>query len=226
MLALLGDARKTPLHRSVVIVGRSSMQNWLLAQLIDERLGCDCQVRPVYQFNGVSAPQDAIVLLDVEGMSTNHVGAHARAVLANGPHRSIALMNAEESSVEELAYAPGVRGVFFRDTSQDNLLKGLRVMLAGDYWLPRSVLTAHFERTRFEVVAAGRAVALTRKEAETLNLLVGGHSNNAIARRLSVSPHTVKTHLYHLFRKIGAANRVQAVKWAMQDVSHSDRGPG
>jgi LuxR family transcriptional regulator of csgAB operon len=64
---------------------------------------------------------------------------------------------------------------------------------------------------------------LTRKEIDTLKLLVGGHSNNHIARTLSVSPHTVKTHIYNLFRKLHVGNRVQAVNWALQNIEGVER---
>lgn len=221
MAAVLEEARRATAKRSLVIVGRRSMQNSLVAGVIDERLGCGCQVRPICQWNSLSAASGAMVLLDAEGMSTQDIHRHARAVLAGGASR-IALINVEESEAAELAYSPGVRGIFFRETSQENLLKGLRAILAGAYWLPRRVLETHFEKTRGETRPASLgAVQLTRKETETLELLVGGHSNSIIARRLGVSPHTVKTHLYNVFRKIGVKNRVQAVKWGMDHLGSS-----
>ena len=117
-----------------------------------------------------------------------------------------------------------VQGVFFRDTSRENLVRGIQAIFAGEYWLPRDVLSRHFARTRRAhrlALVRDSAVELTRKETETLELLLGGHSNGAIARRLGVSPHTVKTHLYNLFRKIGARNRVQAVNWAMRNIDRA-----
>lgn len=218
MAAVLEEARRARTERSMVIVGRRSMQNSLVAGVLDERLGCACQVRPLYQLNGLPVASGAMVLLDAEGMSIPDVDRHARAVLASGACR-IALMNVEERDADALAYSPGVRGIFFRDTSQENLLKGLRAMLGGAYWLPRKVLEAHFERTRESRSASTLADPLTRKETETLKLLVCGHCNGVIARRLGVSPHTVKTHLYNVFRKIRVTNRVQAVKWGMDHLA-------
>jgi LuxR family transcriptional regulator of csgAB operon len=217
MAAVLEQTRDAQVGRGVVIVGQRSVQNGLVASMIDERLGCGCEVQMIGG-KSESIPGGAIALLDVDGMSTRDIAGHADSLLASGSYRSIALMNADEGSVGRLACSPGVRGVFFRDTSQEQLLKGLRAMMGGEYWLPRSVLAAHFENTRAATATASNRVELTVKETETLKLLVGGHSNIAIARRLGVSPHTVKTHLYNLFRKIGARNRVQAVKWAMKNL--------
>jgi LuxR family transcriptional regulator of csgAB operon len=80
----------------------------------------------------------------------------------------------------------------------------------------------HFDRAQRRGFIA-KGIGLTPKEAETLMLLVRGDGNNTIARRLGVSPHTVKTHIYHVFRKLGVNNRVQAVNWATQHAESLDR---
>jgi DNA-binding NarL/FixJ family response regulator len=210
---------RTKSFTSVVIIGRLSMQNWLVAGLIDERLGCSCHVRPIYQSDAAPAFDAAIALVDIEGMSVNHVNGYARLLQTSGAYACIALMNAEQWNIEALAYLPGIRGVFMRNTSREHLLKGLRAMMAGEYWLPRHLLASHFERTRPQAAGTGRNFELTHKEIETLRLLSGGYSNIAIARRLGVSSHTVKTHVYNLSRKIGVHNRVQAAKWAMENLA-------
>lgn len=217
MAAVLEEVRAAQPERSVVIIGQRSVQNRLVADVIDERLGCGCHVRPIVEFHGLPAAQGALALLDVEGMSAREIDVHVRALMASGRYDSIALMNADECSVWQLACAPGVRGVFFRETSREHLINGLKAMLGGEYWLPRSVLAAHSEETCHGNARHEERTELTRKEAETLELLAAGHSNSVIAHRLGVSPHTVKTHLYNLFRKIGAKNRVQAVKWGIEN---------
>ena len=55
------------------------------------------------------------------------------------------------------------------------------------------------------------AEPLSPREVEVLRLLAAGHPNSEIARTLFVAPGTVKAHLNHIFRKLEAANRVQAV---------------
>jgi LuxR family maltose regulon positive regulatory protein len=66
------------------------------------------------------------------------------------------------------------------------------------------------------VVVAGLVEPLTAREVEVLQLLVGGAPNRAIAEQLVVTPETVKKHLSHLFDKLGAANRTQAVARARE----------
>jgi hypothetical protein len=138
MAAALQQAREAQPGRSVVIVGQRNVQNGLVASMIDERLGCGCEVHAIVG-RRESIPRGAIALLDVDGMSTGDIAGHAASMLASGVYRSIALMNADEGSVGRLASSPGVHGVFFRDTSEEQLLKGLRAMMGGRTpWLQRS----------------------------------------------------------------------------------------
>ncbi len=203
---------------SVVIVGRLSVQNWLIVALLEQRLGTKCEVRPMTQSYVVPFPGDAIVLVDVEGMTLAQIGRQAHLLLAHGPLRGIAVINADEANVHALAYVAEVRGIFYRSITPEQLVKGIKAMMLGEYWLPRKVLERHFQKTRPLAGLQSGSVTLTEKETETLRLLTGGYSNSAIARRLGVSAHTVKTHLYNLSRKIGARNRVQAAKWAMENL--------
>lgn len=202
-------------NAAVVLIGRHSMQNSVLAALVREQLGCACEVRGLYQMNGTAVPFGALALLDVEGMPVVDIEGCLDALYANESYRGVALFNVDEAKVGEFVL-PGVKGVFFRDVSPAHLIKGIRAVFAGEYWLPRRVLEAHFARSRPERVRFNtKSIDLTPKESETLRLLMHGNGNNAIALHLGVSPHTVKTHVYNLFRKLGVKNRVQAVNWAM-----------
>ena len=55
---------------------------------------------------------------------------------------------------------------------------------------------------------------LTKREQEILTQLTTGEPNSIIASRLHLSEHTVKNHMYNIFRKIGVKNRLQASNWA------------
>jgi LuxR family transcriptional regulator, maltose regulon positive regulatory protein len=70
--------------------------------------------------------------------------------------------------------------------------------------------------SRGGVVVAGLVEPLTARELEVLGLLAAGAPNRAIAEQLVVTQETVKKHLSHLFDKLGAANRTQAVARARQ----------
>jgi LuxR family transcriptional regulator of csgAB operon len=59
---------------------------------------------------------------------------------------------------------------------------------------------------------------LSSREMEILALISIGASNEEISEKLYISPHTVKTHLYHIFKKIKVPSRLQAALWAAKNI--------
>jgi LuxR family transcriptional regulator of csgAB operon len=218
-------ARRATPKGGVVLIGRNDFQNKLLARLIAERIGCSCLVRSIEDLSGPSVDADVLALLDVEGIAAPELNVRLRALAACASVRNIALINADEGvSFEQIVACPGIKGIFCRETSEENFVKGIGAILNGECWLPRRMLFALWEQTSaHKRPFPTETTLLTRKEIDTLKLLVGGHSNNHIARTLSVSPHTVKTHIYNLFRKLHVGNRVQAVNWALQNIEGVER---
>lgn len=199
----------------IILVGKSDLQTDLLLSLLRRSLAVDCVVCAADQLPGNVAP-DSLYILDLallgaDGASTLlHAlkpGDQLRAVLINvdAPHNQAAL-----------AALPGVRGLFPRQVGEDQFLRGVQAILDGEYWLPRHVLCTHLENTRQlrPAPAAASHIKLSRKERQLLTLLSQGCSNDVIASRLAISPHTVKTHFYNLYRKLQVRNRVQAATWA------------
>jgi DNA-binding NarL/FixJ family response regulator len=64
--------------------------------------------------------------------------------------------------------------------------------------------------------AALTELGISPREVEVLDLLAAGHANKVIARRLAISPNTVKTHVARLFEKLGTQSRAQAIAKARQ----------
>lgn len=62
--------------------------------------------------------------------------------------------------------------------------------------------------------AAIRALGLSPRECEILEALTAGESNKELARRLGISPNTVKTHIARVYEKLGVQRRVQAIEKA------------
>lgn len=80
---------------------------------------------------------------------------------------------------------------------------------AGNRLTPRTV-AGPFERNQ----AAIRSLGLTSRECEILGLLASGESNKEMARRLAISPNTVKTHVASVYAKLDVQKRMQAVEKA------------
>ena len=114
----------------------------------------------------------------------------------------------------------GVRG-FFYDTDQgDIILKGICALKKGEIWVARSDLMKYVSQKHHQTpLLEEMAGLLTRREKEILLLLASGATNEEISRMLFVSPHTVKTHIYNILRKLGVKNRLQAALWAAKHLS-------
>jgi DNA-binding CsgD family transcriptional regulator len=70
---------------------------------------------------------------------------------------------------------------------------------------------------KFEInTQAQRSLGLSGRELEVLALIAAGQSNKEIARRLDVSPNTVKTHIANLFGKLGVQRRTEAIMRARE----------
>lgn len=218
-------ARRDTPKRDVVLVGRNDFQSKLLAHMIAERIGCSCLVRSIEDLDDASVDATVLALLDVEGIAALDIDTRLQVLATRASVRNIALINADEGvSFEQLVAWPAIKGIFFRETSEENFVKGILAIFKGECWLPRKMLFAHWEQTSaHKRPFPAEMTLLTRREIATLMLLVGGHSNNHIAHTLNVSPHTVKTHIYNLFRKLHVGNRVQAVHWALQNIARVER---
>lgn len=59
--------------------------------------------------------------------------------------------------------------------------------------------------------AAIASLGISARECEVLEMLAAGHANKVIARRLDISPNTVKTHVARLYEKLEVASRTQAI---------------
>jgi DNA-binding NarL/FixJ family response regulator len=116
------------------------------------------------------------------------------------------------------ALRAGASGFLLKDTPPGDLLTAVRVVASGDALLSPSItrrlirefvgLPAAAEPARDDGAGLG---AITDREREVLTLVGQGLSNLEIAIRLSISPHTAKTHVSRLLYKLDARDRVQLV---------------
>ncbi|WP_029007851.1 LuxR C-terminal-related transcriptional regulator [Azospirillum halopraeferens] len=107
--------------------------------------------------------------------------------------------------------AQGVSGFIPKRLSAQAMVSALRLIIAGERYVPAALI----EEDRASMAENdGPERNLTTREREILDLLREGLSNKLIARRLNVSEVTIKSHLCHVFRKLGVQNRVQAARFA------------
>ena len=113
----------------------------------------------------------------------------------------------------------GARGVVMKEAATQLLMKAIRTVMAGQYWIGREAVgdIVEFMRTNPSGEKAPRNFGLTKREMDILTTIVAGLSNKEIARKFSLSEDTVKHHLTNIFDKVGVASRLELALFAINN---------
>jgi DNA-binding NarL/FixJ family response regulator len=158
-----------------------------------------------------------LIFLDCHGLSDTDIvmllQAEASHLLG---HDVVALFNLARDNTHHLALLKiGVRGFFYEDDQGEILLKGICALNSGEIWVSRETMMEYItKQTQLLPLQDHDVSRLTRREREILVLISCGSTNESISSKLYISMHTVKTHIYNIFKKIGVPNRLQAALWA------------
>ena len=104
------------------------------------------------------------------------------------------------------ALKAGAKAYVLKDISAEDLVSSIRTVLAGKTYIAPAAAA--------KLAEGVTRVQLTPRELATLKLLADGKANKEIASELDISERTVKTHLGHLFEKLGVTSRTEAIKVA------------
>ncbi|ADJ49596.1 two-component system response regulator [Amycolatopsis mediterranei S699] len=117
------------------------------------------------------------------------------------------------------ALRAGASGFLVKDTEPEELIHAVRVVARGDALLAPSItrrLIAEFAARGTRPAASPALDRLTDREREVLSLVAAGLSNDEIARELTLSPATAKTHVSRIMTKTGTHDRAQLVVLAYE----------
>jgi DNA-binding NarL/FixJ family response regulator len=172
-----------------------------------------------------------VVLMDVRMPTMDGIDATRRIALEVGAGTRVIVLTTFD--LDEYVYdalAAGASGFLLKDATAEDLFDAVRVVAAGEALLSPRVtrrLITEFARLRPTPPSSPEALReLTPREAEVLRLVAGGLSNAEIAERLVVSEETVKTHVSHVFVKLGVRGRAQAVVIAYESGVVTPRAEG
>ncbi|TMW15023.1 DNA-binding response regulator [Alloalcanivorax gelatiniphagus] len=207
----------------VYVVGGQHLQNALLTEFLDKAAIPAIALKSVDQVNeaDVGAVEQNLFLVDFHSVDVNQVITRLIDVDRRIENEIlIGVFNVDhDDDLSRLAGLPMVNGGFQHDCPQDLLTKGIKAMFKGELWFPRKVLQQYLVKSRaFNKTFSRNEVNLTDREIEVLKVMATGAKNSEIAKVLNLSPHTIKTHIYNIFKKINASNRLQAVNWAQENL--------
>jgi DNA-binding NarL/FixJ family response regulator len=121
----------------------------------------------------------------------------------------LVLSATEVTSEAVAAVRNGARGVVFKRFAVEVLMDAIRTVAAGNVWLPPTLQTQVAAQLR-----GPSANRLTPREEEIVHCVARGQRNAEVAKNLSISEETVKTHLTRIFRKVGVRDRIELVLYA------------
>jgi DNA-binding NarL/FixJ family response regulator len=157
----------------------------------------------------VTALSPDVVLMDLRMPGSDGLSAIER--LRTHPCRVLVLTTYDTDRDVLPAIKAGATGYLLKDTPRDELQRAIRAAHSGEAVLSPAVATRLLGQVREPATEA-----LSTRELDVLALVAKGSTNRAVAAALFISEATVKTHLLHVYAKLGVSDRAAAVAVAYE----------
>ncbi len=163
--------------------------------------------------------QPRVVLLDIRMPDGDGLEALA-AIKAACPHICVLILTTYANpGYLARAIAAGASGYLSKEIDPIRIPRAIRAAVQGDELIDRSLLSAALSQLAPSSLSSDRppdlSEPLTPREEEVLVCIAQGLDNAAICDQLVISPNTLKTHIRHIFSKLGVSDRTQAALWAV-----------
>ncbi len=145
-----------------------------------------------------------LALPDVQGMSGLLLLRQLQ------PSSPLAIVSGrEDPRLMRQAAECGACGYIPKSTAVDVMVAAVKALLVGGQWFPQATFAAEISEEERQLAA--RFAELSSAQIRVLRAIVDGRLNKQIAHDLGIAEATVKSHLQTTFRKLGVANRIQAI---------------
>jgi two-component system NarL family response regulator len=149
-----------------------------------------------------------VVLLDLRMPEMDGIAA-TRAILDKDPKAKVIVLSTYKGDEDVYqALKAGAKAYLLKDSSQTELMNCIRSVNKGQVSLSPSAA--------LKLATGVSQERLTKREAQIMALVVAGKSNKEIGATLGVTEGTVKVHAGHVFRKLGASGRAEAIRIALE----------
>ena len=190
-------------------VVREGLSGMLAGQSDFEVIGLAADGDTVVKMHASLAPD--VTLMDLRMPGLDGVGA-IKAIKARQSSSRIIVLTTYDSDADILpAIEAGATGYLLKDAPREDLFRAIRAAAGGDSVLAPAVATRLMTRMR-----APAEENLSAREIEVLQWVAKGIGNKEIGKSLHISTATVKTHLIHIYAKLGVDDRTAAVTTALE----------
>jgi DNA-binding NarL/FixJ family response regulator len=159
-----------------------------------------------------------IVFMDIKMPGINGIEA-TRLLCQKYPGIKIIMLTVyDDTSYITKAIQAGARAYVLKNVDRKDLLGVIRKVQNGEEILDPALTKKVFDRFRTGTVAGDLLPKpiLTKRELEVLSGLVSGWNDKEVGTNLHISPHTARTHIKHIYKKLGVSSRSQAVVMALK----------
>jgi two-component system, NarL family, nitrate/nitrite response regulator NarL len=207
-----------------------------IAKLLSTQIGMEvaaCSDTAVAAVEAIRRLRPDIALI---GWSANSINSHkvfAAIQEFKLPTRVILLVSDDAKEDFLDAVRQGCCGIVPRQTSTELLVKSIRKVHAGEFWLDRTTTAEVIRRlakkgtvgtnTGARLGLREQGGALSAREREIVILVAQGFKNKEMAERMFISEQTVKNHLHNIFDKLGVSDRLELALYAIHHNLH-DQG--
>lgn len=169
----------------------------------------------------VASLRPDILLLDVAMPRVTGLEALQMLADSSNPPKVILLTAAIDTPDIVKALQFGARGVVLKESATSLLLKAIRVVTQGGYWVGREGVSGLLNAlenlgTTAPAPQAAPPFSVTQRELQIIGLIVEAAGNKKIAETLGISEKTVKHHLTNIFEKLGVSSRLELALFATQ----------
>ncbi len=160
-----------------------------------------------------------IILMDINMPGMSGVEA-TREIVSELPLTRVVVLTISDFDGDVIdAVLAGACGYLLKDSSIDELLRGIEAARVGDSLMSPQVTGKLLQRVRAASAVDAQVLPqaeLSARELDVLKLIANGKDNAEIARTLFISPKTVKNHISNILMKLGIQNRIQAAVYAVR----------
>ncbi len=209
----------------IYVVGPCRVNNELLASFLEAKVEVKCvskgTIVDVIDSSGQETDNPKLVLLDCFAKDPERLFVEVESCRRDICNPGlVAVFNLIRGlKIEKELVTGGIRGIFYANDQPNNLERGVRALLEGEIWISREIMSKFIpESEAARRLPANETSVLSGRETEILGLITQGAMNTEIAQTLFISPHTVKSHLYNIYKKIKVTNRLEAALWANENL--------